>query len=185
MPTFLDRDEVYDDIVADATDPETGEPGLTALIYNAVFRGICRLVANAVGAIYDVAKVAYLAIWPQLGDIEALRNHVEGFGVGWGTGTTEDEARKQALALYRMRMLGTAAYYENEAVAVFDEVTLAQYVAGYYGPTTAVLFVSNRGENVGAETLDALADYFGDSNRQVFALELFVRNASEKTVGFD
>jgi len=185
MPTFLDRDEVYDDIVADATAPEAGEPGLTALVYNAVFRGICRLVANAVGAIYDVARTVHFAIWPQLGDIEALRNHIEGFGVGWATGTTEAGARKQALALYRMRMLGTVGYYENEAVAAFDEVTTALYVAGHYGPTTAVLFVSNRGENVGAETLEAIADYFDDSSRQVFALELFVRNASERTMGFD
>ncbi len=185
MPTFLDRDEIFDDILADATDPEAGEPGLTALVYNAVFRGICRLVANAVGALYDVAKTAYLAIWPQHGDIEALRNHVEGFGAGWSTGTSEEKARAQALALYRTRMLGTAAYYENEAIDAFDEVTEAQFVAGYYGPTTAALFVANRGENVGQETLDDIADYFDDENRKVFAVDLFVLNASQKKVELD
>ncbi|MEE9456180.1 MAG: hypothetical protein V3W11_03410, partial [bacterium] len=141
---------------------------------------IIRLVANAVGALYDVAKIDYLAIWPQLGDIEALRNHVEAFGAGWSSGTTEDEAQAQALALYRTRMLGTADYYENEAVDAFDEVTEAQYVAGYYGPTTAALFVSNRGENVGQETLDAVADYFDNENRKVFDLDFFVLNASQK-----
>lgn len=185
MPTFLDRDEVFDDILADATDPEEGEPGLTSLVYNAVFRGICRLVANAVGALYDTAKVVYFALWPQHADIAALRNHVEGFGAGWSTGTSEEEARAQALALYRTRMLGTAVYYENEAIDAFDEVTEAQYVAGYYGPTTAALFVANRGENVGQETLDAVADYFDDENRKVFDLDFFVLNASQKKVELD
>lgn len=180
MPTFLDRDEVFDDIIADVTDPETGEPGLSALVYNAVFRAIVRLVANVVGAIYDTAKTAYLAIWPQHADIEALRNHVESFGAGWASGTTEEKARAQALALYRARLLGTAAYYENEVVYAFDEVTEASFVAAYYGANTAALFVSNRGENVGQETLDAIGEYFDDEDRTVFVMELFVLNKSEQ-----
>jgi len=119
----------------------------------------------------------YAAIWPQFADREACRNFYELYEMVWDPNLALPKMRDAILARVRAGVIGTAAWYEREAVRAFDEVTSAVALPGRRGPNTLDLVVSNGGRDV--MDLDAVQAYFDDPERLVLAADVRVLQPSQ------
>jgi hypothetical protein len=170
MATFKTEQQIYDDIEAYI---RTQLPALTSWSEGSVERAIAKLDAYALSMAWKILYIIYSNIWATTGDAAGLRNWYEVFGTTW-VGETADEARKQVLAAFRERRLGTADWYEETAVDQFDDVTEAHFFAGIRGVNTCDLLILDHGGDCHENTVTAVQAYFDNVQRKVCCIELRV-----------
>jgi hypothetical protein len=175
---FKTEQQIYNDIVAYA---ETALPEITDWSPGTIENAIARLCAFALSMAWKILYIVYQNIWPTTADLAGLRNWFEVFGLAW-VGGREGHARRQVLALFRERALGTAAWYETTAVAQFDDITHAHFVAGMYGVNAHALIVLHESGNVLVDTKTACQAYFNAVQRKVGAIDVRVITYSDIVV---
>ena len=150
MPaTFKTEQQIYDDVL---TYIQAQIPELTSWAPGSFERAFARAVAYGCTMMWKILYIVNQNIFATIADVAGLRNWFEVFGMTW-TGAQEVEARRQVLARFRERSLGTADWYEVTAVDQFDDVTEAQFVAGVYGVNTAALLIFHHGSDCVEDTV--------------------------------
>lgn len=176
MPaTFKTEQDVYDDVV---TYVQTQLPEITNWSAGSPEHAIARAIAFGMSMAWKLLYIVYSNIWVTTADILGIRNWYEVFGIAWDSPTLE-EGRRQMLASFRERHLGTKAWYEETAVEQFDEVTEATYFNGRRGVNTADLFILNNGGDVMDTAKAAVQTYFDNTDRKVLTLDLAVITLSD------
>lgn len=171
MPaTFKTEQDVYDDVV---TYVQAQLPEITNWSAGSPEHAIARAIAFGVSMAWKLLYIVYSNIWVTTADILGIRNWYEVFGIAWDSPTLE-EGRRQMLASFRERHLGTKAWYEETAVEQFDEVTEATYFNGRRGVNTADLLILAHGGDVMDTTKAAVQTYFDNADRKVLTLDLSV-----------
>lgn len=170
MATFKTEQDTHDAIVAYA---QTQLPALTNWSEESIEYAFARLNAYAQSMAWKVNYINYQNIWATTGDVAGLRNWYEVFGIAW-VGESAEEARKQVLAAFRERRLGTADWYEETAVDEFDEVTEAHFFAGIRGVNASDLLILHNGGDCLEDTVTAVQAYFDNAQRKVAAIDVRV-----------
>ena len=171
MPaTFKTEQQIYDDVLAYI---QAQIPTLTSWAPGSFERAFARAIAYACTMMWKILFICYQNIWATLADVAGLRNWYEVFGMTW-TGEQEVDARLQVLARFRERSLGTANWYEVTAVAQFDDVTEAHFIAGVYGVNTAALLILSHGSDCMEDTITDVQAYFDNVQRKVVTIDVRV-----------
>jgi hypothetical protein len=174
MATFKTEQQIYDDV----KEYITNNTDLTNWSEGSIERAIARLVGFALSMAWKMLYLIYSNIWPTTGDAAGLRNWYEVFGLTW-SGESTDEARKQVLAKFRERSMGTADWYEKSAVEQFPDVTACHFVSGVRGPNTADLIVLSHGSDCTQTTVEEVQSYFDNVQRKVCTLDVQVKTYSD------
>lgn len=170
MATFKTENQIYDDIV---TYVQAQLPELTSWSAESVEAGFARLNAYAQSMAWKILYIVYSNIWATTADVGGLRNWYEVFGISW-VGESEEDARKQVLAAFRERRLGTADWYEQTAVDQFDDVTEAHFFAGIRGVNACDLLILHNGGDCLEDTVTNVQAYFDNAQRKVAAIDVRV-----------
>jgi hypothetical protein len=170
MATFKTESQIYNDIETYVT---AQLPQLTNWSEGSIERAIVKLCAFALSMAWKILYIIYLNIWATTGDAPGLRNWYEVFGLTW-VGEVKEDARKQVLASFRERRLGTANWYEETAVDQFDDVTEAHFFAGIRGVNACNLLILDHGGDCHENTVTAVQAYFDNAQRKVCAIDLEV-----------
>ncbi|MEE9456753.1 MAG: hypothetical protein V3W11_06355 [bacterium] len=174
MATFKTEQQIYDDVKAYITE----NTDLTNWSEGSPERAIARLVAFALSMAWKILYLVYSNIWPTTGDAAGLRNWYEVFGLTW-SGESTEAARKQVLAKFRERSMGTADWYEKTAVDQFPAVTDCHFVAGVRGPNTADLIVLHHAADCMQTTVEDVQAYFDNAQRKLCTFDVQVKTYSD------
>jgi len=153
-------------------------PDVTFKKKGGVAWGLLRTAAYGIRLGYVIIEKLHNAIWATFGDLPGLRKWKEVLALPWSDNETKKDARADVLEKFRESGLGTVGWYEDRAVARFDEAAQAFGMIGRRGPNTLDLLVVNDagGDVVG---LQDIQDYFDDPGRRVGHIDVRVITVSD------
>jgi hypothetical protein len=162
---------IYDDIV---TFIKAACPEITGFTPGSPENAVVRLMAYGISLMYKQLYGVFINIWPTLADLSGLRREYEQFGLTWNSPLL-NVARANILAKYRERSIGTPNWYTETAVAEFEDITEAVFVAGIRGVNTGDLYIFSNGGDCLEDTITDCQAYFDDPNRKVVCIDVQVK----------